>query len=273
MACRVNKKRLWTHRMILESFCHPSSVFVTLTYSPENLPPDLSVHPEHVQLFLKRLRKAIYPKKIRFFAVGEYGDKSWRPHYHLAIFNLSVLDTDIIRSTWSLGHVMVGEITSKSAGYIAGYCTKKMTKENDERLNREINGIKFKLNPEFTRMSLKPGIGAPALDKILDILTSKAGVLPDGDVPKVLRHGDKIYPLGRYLRNKLRDMYAFKDEYIELLKAKSKEEMFSMLDDFLDFKAVRTEKPIKCPAIEMSWRNPQQDLNIKSRLNLRSRRL
>lgn len=38
-----------------------------------------------LQKFLKRLRKA-YGKKVRYFACGEYGPKTFRPHYHLLFF-------------------------------------------------------------------------------------------------------------------------------------------------------------------------------------------
>lgn len=42
-----------------------------------------------VQLFLKRLRKYVYKntrERLRYFIVGEYGPKTYRPHYHLLLF-------------------------------------------------------------------------------------------------------------------------------------------------------------------------------------------
>lgn len=272
MACRINKKRLWTHRMILESYCHASSLFVTLTYNDENLPPDLSVHPKHVQLFLKRLRKAISPTKIRYFAVGEYGDKSWRPHYHLAIFGIGLEHEKTIQDCWKFGFTMCGDLNPKSAGYIAGYVTKKMTANDDERLLRD-DGVY--LHPEFIRMSLKPGLGFPALEKILDVMKSSIGdKLPDGDVPKALRHGNQIFPLGRYLRKKLREMYNFSDDYVEFLKAKTKKEMQALLFDKLSTEEVLSlSEACKYFVLETRLANPQQELNIKARLNLKRRKL
>ena len=38
--CRVNKRRQWTHRILLESMCHESSAFVTLTYDNDHLPKE-----------------------------------------------------------------------------------------------------------------------------------------------------------------------------------------------------------------------------------------
>ena len=58
-------------------------------------------------------------------------------------------------------------------------------------------------------MSLKPGIGYPALDKIQELmkLPAFAQMLHlDGDVPAFLRHGPRLMPFGRYLRVKLREL-------------------------------------------------------------------
>lgn len=272
MACRINKKRLWTHRMILESYCHASSLFVTLTYNDENLPSDLSVHPKHVQLFLKRLRKAISPRKIRYFAVGEYGDKSMRPHYHLAIFGLGLESEAIIQNCWKYGFTMCGDLNPKSAGYIAGYVTKKMTSISDKRLLRS-DGVY--LHPEFVRMSLKPGLGVPALDKIVSVIKSSLGdKLPNGDVPTSLRHGNRIFPIGRYLRSKLRERFNFTDEDIELLKEKSKEEVRSLFFDFLSLEEIYSMTDSgSAYLLEQRLANPQQELNITAKLKLKVRKL
>ena len=44
------------------------------------------------QLFMKRLRKAFPNDKIRFYAAGEYGPKTLRPHYHAILFGLHLDD-------------------------------------------------------------------------------------------------------------------------------------------------------------------------------------
>lgn len=207
MPCRINRRRLWSNRLLLESCKHNESSFVTLTYAPEFLPADGSLKPVHLQLFLKRLRKALSPRKIRFFAVGEYGDETFRPHYHLAIFGLGQHELDVVRSAWSMGHVMLGDLSRASAAYIAQYCTKKMTSTDDPRLQGR--------HPEFTRMSLRPGIGALAIDDLACALSGVDGsrMLADtGDVPYTLKVGGQDIPLGRYLRMKLRralDIFKF----------------------------------------------------------------
>lgn len=88
LPCRVNRRRIWTHRIMLEAAQYHDNSFVTLTYDEEKLPVDLSVTPRTLQLFMKRLRK-VYPNRIRYFGVGEYGDQTMRPHYHLALFNFA----------------------------------------------------------------------------------------------------------------------------------------------------------------------------------------
>lgn len=189
------------------------AAFVTLTYSDEKLPKDGFLVKEDVQLWLKRFREKITPLRVRFYLVGEYGSQSGRPHYHIALFGwgpciygrsrygvlykdcCSVCDT--IRDTWGLGHVDVGEVEVKSMMYICGYMLKNWT-------NPQHPGLKGR-PPEFRRMSLRPGIGAWAMDEVasgmLQYDLEKALV----DVPESLRHGVKLMGLGRYLRRRLRE--------------------------------------------------------------------
>lgn len=201
MGCRLNRRRLWSHRMMLEALCHEKSAFVTLTYAAEFLPEGGTLEPKHVQQWLKRFRK-LYP--VRFFCVGEYGDLSWRPHYHLALYGVDATSLPQIVSTWKMGICHAGDLTMDSASYIAGYVTKKMTRKDDERLDGRY--------PEFARMSLRPGIGANAIRVIADAIQNKHGwdeISSTGDVPSVLQHGKRKLPLGRYLRSKLREAMNF----------------------------------------------------------------
>lgn len=194
LPCRINRRRLWAHRILLEALVSSSASFVTLTY--KDTPDGGSLVPRDLQLWFKRLRKEAV---FRYFAVGEYGDFSERPHYHAAMFGIGPGDADLVRRTWGLGHIMVGDLTYQSASYVAGYVTKKMTAVDDVRLNGR--------HPEFARMSLRPGIGAGAMSQIAVALQSEHGrseIARTGDVPLVLRHGGKMHPLGRYLRSILR---------------------------------------------------------------------
>lgn len=217
MPCRFNRRRVWTHRIMLEAAQHTDNAYVTLTYSDENLRlvagtslPTLQ--PRDLQLFLKKLRKAIQPARLRFYAVGEYGDQTERPHYHLALFGFPPCRRgltnhrrtvccdvcELVKKTWGLGSIHIGLLERSSAQYIAGYVTKKLTAKDDPRLCGR--------HPEFPRMSNRPGLGYSALHEIASQWLTYNLDKKLVDVPMSLRHGAHQLPLGRYLRMKLRTM-------------------------------------------------------------------
>lgn len=154
--CRLNKCRQWVDRLKMEAYSYPSNelAFLTLTYSSENLPADNSLHIEHLQGFLKRLRIALkrkFDKEVRFFACGEYGDKGeeltgfGRPHYHIILFGFDFFHNDILRvvgknkygdlhycsedlvkSCWTFGFNTVCHVTDKVMFYVASYTMKSV---------------------------------------------------------------------------------------------------------------------------------------------------
>jgi len=195
MPCRLNRRRLWAGRLVLEAHKHQFSRFVTLTYNKESLPEGGVLVAKHMQDYLKALRYRVAPVRIRFFGVGEYGDVSKRPHYHLAIFGTG--DDAAIRGAWPYGFVHIGTLTPDSAAYIVSYVVKGMTKQGPDGLP-----------PEFARMSLRPGIGADAMADlgraVLDPDTGEYVGLVDGDVPTSFKFDGRNFPIGRYLRRKLR---------------------------------------------------------------------
>lgn len=207
MPCRINKRRVWTTRINLETFQHEKSCFLTLTYDPEHLPDGGFLVKRDLQLFLKRLRSLIYPVPIRYFGVGEYGDQTWRPHYHIAIWGLNRDDHEVVTKAWGLGFIHFGEMTRESSQYIAGYVTKKLTAANDVRLAGR--------PPEFSVMSRNPGIGSKAALQIADQMTRSSGgalwIAKNGDVPKVARLDGGMWPLGRYMVSKIRENTGFAD--------------------------------------------------------------
>nr|QJB20133.1 MAG: replication initiator protein [Microvirus sp.] len=95
-----------------------------------------------------------------------------------------------------MGHVYLGAVESASAGYLAGYVVKKMSSEEDARLDGR--------HPEFSRSSRMPGIGAWAMDEVAKTLKRYGLDKTMPDVPGELNVGDKSMPLGRYLRQRLR---------------------------------------------------------------------
>lgn len=215
MPCRIARRRQWSTRMMLEAMKHGDSTFATLTYGDDKYTPRRSLNARDPQKWLKRLRKALAPQRIRYFLVGEYGEEKERAHYHAAIFGLSPVVAGgedgrkgVIQSTWGKGFTYCGDLSWASAQYICGYVTKKLTNPNDKRTEAFLKGRA----PEFARMSLNPGLGAFAMDDVARVLGTSVGlddVALRGDVPHRLLLGQKSIPLGRYLRGKLREKIGF----------------------------------------------------------------
>jgi len=217
MPCRINKKREWQGKILLESrYSKRQSSFVTLTYNEDNMPDRGSLEPRDLSGFLNRLRarKAITAiNGLRYFAVGEYGTKTWRPHYHLALFGVQPEYEAEFQSAWTteagaIGHIHTGEVTPESAAYIAGYTTKKMTSREDPRLED------MGMLPEFARMSRFPPLGAKGLDVILDTLCRRDAAIAlaeYGDVPATFQLYGKSFPLSKYWRQWLRKQLGITD--------------------------------------------------------------
>lgn len=155
---------------------------ITLTYDDDHVPTNYSVDVRELQLFNKRLRKSL-PQKIRFFACGEYGEQTNRPHYHSLIFNHDFPDkklhavrkgkryykSDKLNALWPSGQLNeITDLTYESAAYVARYNLKKVNGDRaDDHYTRRspIDGNIYRVNPEFVVMSRRPGIGQTWFDK------------------------------------------------------------------------------------------------------------
>lgn len=151
---------------MLENSQHPTSVFTTLTYDEEHKPPTLQKR--DVQLWLKRLRdrlsrSATTPTSVRFFASGEYGETTHRPHYHAILFGVGELHAPLIQAAWPLGYAKTDSITPARIAYCAGYTAKKWGVRIDphERVDRDTGEV-YTYQPPFVQMSRRPGIGGHA---------------------------------------------------------------------------------------------------------------
>lgn len=219
--CRLMKSQEWQTRLVHESKCHDHNAFVTLTYDQENVPEDFSLKLRDLQLFMKRLRKA-KPQRVRFFGVGEYGDQTLRPHYHLILFNCDFHSKEVIRidkrtgspiftspelaELWPFGIHEIGTVTPASAGYVARYCLKKLNGEKADAFytrTSPIDGKVYRVAPEFAVMSRRPGIGLDwfrkhEADAFAFSLTTKGRVHSVSDF--VVVDGQRRKPPGYYLR-------------------------------------------------------------------------
>lgn len=177
IGCRLEYSRQWAVRAIHEAKFHQNSCFVTLTYAPEFLPEGGTLVVKDTQNFMKRLRKAIAPAKVRFMCAGEYGTRYSRPHYHLLLFGYDFPDkypykivhgytyyrSDQLEQLWPFGISMLGNVTFESAAYVARYIVKKV--KGDDALKDSVYQGR---HPEFMTMSRKPGIAHDWIAKYTD---------------------------------------------------------------------------------------------------------
>ena len=96
---------------------------MTLTYDEKNLPDRLKK--EHLQKFIRNLRDD--GKEIKYFACGEYGDTTNRPHYHMCIFGSDFRDgtefkindelygVPYLNARWAKGSVVVADFSMATA--------------------------------------------------------------------------------------------------------------------------------------------------------------
>lgn len=195
VGCRLERSRQWAIRCVHEASLYEFNCSITLSYSPYFLPKDGSVSLRHFQLFFKLLRKYLYPRKVRFFHCGEYGDRHGRPHYHAILFNYDFPDKrfaekskagfDLFQSNfldrlWNKGRARVAAMTFESAAYVARYCLKKITGKDADEYYAGLG-----ISPEYVSMSKKPGIGKGWYDKY------KGDVFPSDEV---VLNGMKLKP-------------------------------------------------------------------------------
>lgn len=185
LSCRLDYSKYWATRCYGESLYSNNNYFITLTYDDDHVPygtfHNQTLIKEDLQKFIKALRNYGF-KDLRYFACGEYGDETKRPHYHVILFNCNLTDlteeipysnnglikkvqktdqdgdsmyySDIIMNAWHhKGNILIGRCTYKSCAYVARYVCKK-SKGVSSNVYNSLGVI-----PEFVLMSRRPGIG------------------------------------------------------------------------------------------------------------------
>lgn len=136
----------WTFRLKQERKRSSSCLFTTLTYNDDFIPASkegyYSLQKSDLQNFFKRLRKYPDSKNLKYFAVGEYGSRFQRPHYHAILYNTT---SDDVRSAWSFQGQEIGFVDAEPIKHDGGllYCVSYIQglKPHENRL------------PEFSLMS------------------------------------------------------------------------------------------------------------------------
>lgn len=209
IGCVLDQARKWSDRMILEYLSsNGRALFVTLTYNNDHVPVatdnlgefrEYSLCKRDIQLFFKRVRKKFYNRRIRFYAAGEYGKNTFRPHYHAIIFGLGLCDfpdfeehginelgqkyyiSNSFGDLWtdshdgkSIGFHILSEVSYKTCSYVARYCMKKIRPDFIVQYGE----------PEFHIMSRRPGLGKTFYDAHPDLFESDHIFTNDGQEQK-----------------------------------------------------------------------------------------
>ena len=230
IGCRMAKANEWAVRCLHESRMTERTAFVTLTYDNEHLPYGGTVLKSHHQKFIRalrdRLRKRGDEEDIRYYMCGEYGADEYvtidgkkqyrigpgRPHYHYIIFGYEFPDREPhtehrghtyyrskeLEQIWTKGHSIIGNVTVETAAYTARYVMKKQTGEQArDHYTRTIieTGEILEIEPEFSLMSLKPGIGATWFKKYgeTEIHDASDFIVINGKKYKTPKYYDKLY--------------------------------------------------------------------------------
>jgi hypothetical protein len=120
----------WSFRLMKQGEVSESAHFVTLTYDTNKVPISengfMTLQKTDLQKYFKRLRKLNPDAQIKYYACGEYGGRTMRPHYHIILFNA---DIHHIEEAWSLdkkmlGYIHIGSVSDASIGYTLKYMSK-----------------------------------------------------------------------------------------------------------------------------------------------------
>lgn len=208
LKCLIKRKAQWSYRMTEEQRNSFSSCMVTLTYNNENVSFGEKGHcinkNDHFE-FIKSLKELESKKelskremvsmeeitrkangtretgKLKYYGVSEYGDTTFRPHWHYILFN--VRDFNNIALSWGRGKVQLDECNVNTIDYVLKYMLKESSNTHKDLHQKEVS-------------FMSKGIGVSLADKeFINYIGRK-------DANFVLNtRGTKI-PLPRYFRKK-----------------------------------------------------------------------
>ena len=224
-----------------------SARFITLTYDDENLPRSFNGLPtlksRDFQHFMMRLRTHINTHiknkkdrpKIKYYACGEYGSHTERPHYHAIVFNLPdyMLDnSSVIQDIWSNGHISSYPVKPGAIFYVVKYMMKELRySERDELDDRQ---------EEKSLMS--KGLGKSYVTK------NRKEYYKRNLLPYLIKEGGEKQAMPRYIKNLI---YNQKELKILQRKAIRHLESIDTLDKFDSY------------AHEIDWKKVQFQINDK----------
>lgn len=237
--CRLSYSRDWANRCMMELKTSTNAAFITLTYDTEHLHfnPYVDVEtgeigyrpmlwPADLRNFMKRLRFWCSEQPgngemtQRFYACGEYGEITQRPHYHLILYNLPpefyenshVFTNGVcapywtcspLEKLWPDGLSVYGDVSWECCAYVARYVMKKQ-KGKSRQAQIAAQAQFFPDHPwidEFTRMSRMPGLGRAYYDEHKDEIyaTDEIFVPRNGSVQpaRPCKYYDRLFDVER----------------------------------------------------------------------------
>ena len=221
LACKKRRASHWSFRLNEEAKSSSSACFITLTY--ENAPISengfRTLDKRDFQLFLKRLRKTCPTNKLKYYACGEYGTQTHRPHYHAIIFNLPksiISNPQKIADTWQNGHIHLANNNQLTINYVVGY----MTKSNFTRFNNQDDRL-----PEFSLMSKKMGLGY--------LTEAMKNYYKKREIFCIVRESGQIISMPRYYKEKIFEKKQLKEMYKKYIEEQETnfDEMFNSAKD------------------------------------------
>lgn len=251
--CKKKRRSDWSLRLEHEYLYSDSALFITLTYNDASIPRNRGIatlNKKDLQDYIKRLRNSHVAyvsrelgirksevknvsKQIRYYAVGEYGSKTNRPHYHILLFNYDIANLKPIEAQWKntqtgypLGFVDIGKVSSASINYTTKYMFKQWGKKD------------LRQRP-FTNMSRRPMIGTGFLNEYknylrefeLTAIRDKKGTLRK--LPKAYLY--KIYTMledGKEVKDKEWIKRLAEDSYSKHIDQKLKEHKENLLINY-----------------------------------------
>lgn len=195
-ACLANRRRSWLFRLQNESLDSKLTLFCTFTYDEDNC--DGFIHKEHLQNFFKKLR---HYESFRYYAIGEYGTNTHRPHYHCVLFLKSLNSGDIlddfvllIDRLWDKGFTSVSRASYRRLNYVLHYHTRP----------KKVDG-----RPTFQLYSKRLGMSFIDKPYIRYLIANNTSLVHD--------YNGNVYVVPRYYRKLLKDMIiSYKGELLHL---------------------------------------------------------
>lgn len=199
--CQKARSRDWIIRIekAFEAFKYNHkntfSYFLTWTYADEFLPlsPTTGMPTLDKQTFRHMFNtikntEGLTADDFQYYAVGEYGDLSARPHYHGIVFTAKSIDW---KHYWTFGNIEIGDVQPESIGYVTRYVDKKLG-SYIKKEDYELLGIE----PIFSIMS--KGLGK---DFILDRIEKYSD--DPSKLNSIIGQNGQKFTLPRYGKKKL----------------------------------------------------------------------